>query len=1501
MPFGLVPPDLADPEIADYVRRQQIAGTWATPAVRSLEMLRNAAGAVNPLGPTMQGYVDTIARYLPGGARAAELEAQPGPKQAGALLPIMSNEQGQLWLSNDAGIPGSIKRGLSLAGDVRTGKTRIPHFLDVPQEEMVETPVTNRTAAPDPTSLAARVGLNIPSMQATTLDEGMSQIGDLVGLVAGGGIPAAEKGAVGIFGGKLAKGADQTALLKAQRMAHEGVPREAIWDQTGWFQGADKKWRFEIPDNKSVVQGQLDNDPTQYTIASQFRHPELYSNYPDARAAKMTLEQGPAGGRYNPPGTLRDEPVVNVIAENLPDARSVALHEGQHHVQQAEDFARGGNKDMAAVRQVARQRTDEARARAETWLQELQKTRDDWIAERMKAGDGITVGDAVREYGSRNPQWRAAFNEAVDRAYDSPKMFSDNATRAYRDLAGEVEARNVQTRRDFSLEERRAKPPWTTEDVPADRQIIVDGKGNPVQMSMEGGRYNGLLDDFAIERAVQRRGQGIPTGKDAAGWDFKRPEPTGFAREVAAARAGLRSDVGDAQASFSRNTNPLMTEADWAEVSKPTFTLGSGAVDEGGQARSAAATAGKNALDMSAEARMARAAEQGYTRDVYHGTQAPDDFTSWKRRRNDIGIHVGTAGQASDRISYMAEHGRPADGSRVMPLKANIKNPLRLPDLGAWGSENVAWKLEELFGKDAVRNALRGVGNEAGKTAALRDLIRSKGYDGIVYKNTGESGGPLTAQYRADRDAALNELRASQRARGKSENAFDREDQATPEYQRYSRAAERDSAYREETGEDSFIAFDPAQLRSTVAAFDPKNRGKNMILGSGSTDEAGQLRSQAAMAGKEALFNERAAAQAEPAPGAVGDGRGLAGRNRSVAEAQAQAARVAAGAEPLAGLPNKPLKFGDDHYVPGPIGSIRKAAEDYMAGTGRTYDPPKQYHPLDKDHSTSIAKAFDEMKHAPDDPAVKASYDAMIDETLAQWKQIEKTGLKVEFIKPGMEDPYFASPRLAAMDVADNNHLWVFPTESGFGTVSKISDNPMLRDTGITVDGHKMLANDVFRIVHDYFGHLKEGHGFRAAGEDNAWRAHSSMYSDLARPAMTSETRGQNSWVNYGPHGEKNRTATAADTVYADQKVGIMPEWTMRDRGSQPPMLAYHGTPHKHGKFDSKYLGTGEGEEVYGRGHYFAQAEDTAKHYRDILSKQKEVLQFQGKPVDMVWNDGIRENWADYIKTLPKSQRETFVDVMSNLSQVDRLQHVPHVVQSLSPAERRVFDERIMPHLMETESSPGHLYQVALDVNPEHLLNWDKLFRDQTGHVRDAMMPDMMAAATRQREASERLLSKPPRPQGTPLGRARAESDRQKWRENLRKSPEQLADETAGGVAYRSLGLPAVDAREAYGKATKRMLEVGVPGIRYLDQASRPSITKVQGGYVAEVGDKVLGPYKKEATAIRNAEKHGTSNYVVFDDKLIRILKRYGILLPGAGAAAELVGGFGSLAPPQEM
>lgn len=250
--------------------------------------------------------------------------------------------------------------------------------------------------------------------------------------------------------------------------------------------------------------------------------------------------------------------------------------------------------------------------------------------------------------------------------------------------------------------------------------------------------------------------------------------------------------------------------------------------------------------------------------------------------------------------------------------------------------------------------------------------------------------------------------------------------------------------------------------------------------------------------------------------------------------------------QPLEGAP-KSVKVGDTRIQVGPFAPARDAAYDYMASRGLAYQPPTEYAKVDVPRAGRIADAFEQMAHQPNDPVVRAAYDALIEETLAQYQFVKATGLTAEFIAEGQADPYAASPRLATQDVVENNHLWVFPTDDGFGGSASsdvdISGNPLLSLTDEWIGDKQLRANDVFRIVHDYFGHVKDGTGFRAEGEENAWQSHAAMFTPLARRAMTTETRGQNSWVNYGPFAEFNRTANAGETQYAPQKIGLLPEW----------------------------------------------------------------------------------------------------------------------------------------------------------------------------------------------------------------------------------------------------------------------------------------------------------------------------------------------------------------------
>lgn len=52
------------------------------------------------------------------------------------------------------------------------------------------------------------------------------------------------------FSGEKAQFADAAALAKAQKMKAGGAAMKDIFRETGWYQGADGKWRFEIDDSK---------------------------------------------------------------------------------------------------------------------------------------------------------------------------------------------------------------------------------------------------------------------------------------------------------------------------------------------------------------------------------------------------------------------------------------------------------------------------------------------------------------------------------------------------------------------------------------------------------------------------------------------------------------------------------------------------------------------------------------------------------------------------------------------------------------------------------------------------------------------------------------------------------------------------------------------------------------------------------------------------------------------------------------------------------------------------------------------------------------------------------------------------------------------------------------------------------------------------------------------------------------------------------------------------
>ena len=249
-----------------------------------------------------------------------------------------------------------------------------------------------------------------------------------------------------------------------------------------------------------------------------------------------------------------------------------------------------------------------------------------------------------------------------------------------------------------------------------------------------------------------------------------------------------------------------------------------------------------------------------------------------------------------------------------------------------------------------------------------------------------------------------------------------------------------------------------------------------------------------------------------------------------------------------------------------PLDGVAEIAEEYAKKSGIPRGKFEGIASLDKGRAKVISDLFEDLPSESSDPKVLEAYEKMAEETIEQYKVIISKGYQVEV---NNTEPY---PNSNAMieDLRENKNMKIFSTESGFGdtpiTEEQRKGNPRLRKTEFTdKNGVPLLVNDVFRFVHDFFGHAELGNGFGPIGEENAWHVHSRMYSPLARRAMTTETRGQNSYVNFsGINAEafkkrdKARKLRAEGNIaeadklvsevyeemkFAEQKLGLLPEW----------------------------------------------------------------------------------------------------------------------------------------------------------------------------------------------------------------------------------------------------------------------------------------------------------------------------------------------------------------------
>ena len=363
---------------------------------------------------------------------------------------------------------------------------------------------------------------------------------------------------------------DRDALREARIMEKNGEDAEDIRKATGWFRGADRMWRYEVDNSTDEFNRKGDNlkaenpDYAEYKnlwskvqdmtitdgewkrlqeltkvvkpknaadggkLSEYLKAPGLYEQYPQLKDITLRFEEMEEGLRgYYDHG--KNEIVLNkdFLGEYASDkAKSTLLHEVQHWIQNYEGFASGASTEywqnmLAGGNEIVTKDMQEQTRN----LQSL-RNRYPGIDRLARHAEKYVTEHNVEAYEDVYGQAAAAgINEDVFDYYMALRDFVMNPMKEsrapselYRDTAGEVEARDVQKRMDYTAEQRRAEKPDTGN---GDTVFAVNGDSfskNNVKFSMDVpveetkdlvAVHN--VDERALERSLELGGLPMPS------------------------------------------------------------------------------------------------------------------------------------------------------------------------------------------------------------------------------------------------------------------------------------------------------------------------------------------------------------------------------------------------------------------------------------------------------------------------------------------------------------------------------------------------------------------------------------------------------------------------------------------------------------------------------------------------------------------------------------------------------------------------------------------------------------------------------------------------------------------------------------------------------------------------------------------------------------------------------------------------------------------------------
>lgn len=303
------------------------------------------------------------------------------------------------------------------------------------------------------------------------------------------------------FAGENAKTANISTLNDAKSRIANGEDSETVRQETGWFKGYDGKWRFEIDDSQAKLvenpkfQKQYTSDGEFYRVAyldDILEHTELLKAYPELKNYLVIVQETEPGleGAF----FARDNHIVlsQHLFERLTSEYENHLDKKYEEIKKIEQ-----TPEFKAYNRFFEEADEDEISDPVEWIKKEKE------AEKKFYSSEIGKRYYQLQWGKENiqkyePGWSAKAKSVlmheIQHAIQSIEGFATGANTSagdnYNRSAGEIEARDVASRLNYTSEQRKSTRP----DI--DRTDVVFADGSTYQASVYADKFGEQIDNW---------------------------------------------------------------------------------------------------------------------------------------------------------------------------------------------------------------------------------------------------------------------------------------------------------------------------------------------------------------------------------------------------------------------------------------------------------------------------------------------------------------------------------------------------------------------------------------------------------------------------------------------------------------------------------------------------------------------------------------------------------------------------------------------------------------------------------------------------------------------------------------------------------------------------------------------------------------------------------------------------------------------------------------------